>query len=280
MENHYNCVYMYINKINNKKYVGQTTNFERRYKQRLNDTFNENKSDYYFPIHNAIRKYGIENFEILILKENLNSQCLMNLFECYYIEKYNTLSKDGCGYNIAEGGSNGFTLKGKTKEEIEYWKEKISKSHIGKTITEETKEKLRRCNAGEGNPFYGKQHSEESRRKMSESHKGLQTGKNNPNWGKKASKETLEKMSINRSRDEVVAIKKDDNTIYIKRNTVKMSEFLTELMGEKYFTSNIHRCCEYLHNEDLFYQKYKKRYKSYKGFIFYFKEDYLKLNVD
>ena len=45
---------MYTNKINGKKYVGQTTDFNRRCKQRMNDTFNNNKSDYYFPIHNAI----------------------------------------------------------------------------------------------------------------------------------------------------------------------------------------------------------------------------------
>ncbi len=29
MDNHYNCIYMYINKINGHKYVGQAKNFNK-----------------------------------------------------------------------------------------------------------------------------------------------------------------------------------------------------------------------------------------------------------
>lgn len=39
-------------------------------------------------------------------------------------------------------------------------------------ITPELRERLSKKYTGEGNPFYGKQHTEEARRKMSESHKG------------------------------------------------------------------------------------------------------------
>ena len=31
MENHYNCIYMYINKINERKYVGQAKDFNKRH---------------------------------------------------------------------------------------------------------------------------------------------------------------------------------------------------------------------------------------------------------
>lgn len=31
--NHFNCIYMYVNKINEKKYIGQTNNFNRRKKE-------------------------------------------------------------------------------------------------------------------------------------------------------------------------------------------------------------------------------------------------------
>ena len=32
--NHYNCIYLYINKINNKKYIGQAKDFNKRHKTR------------------------------------------------------------------------------------------------------------------------------------------------------------------------------------------------------------------------------------------------------
>ena len=88
MKNHYNCIYLYINKINGHKYVGQAKNFIKRYKEHINSSNNKKrKYDYDVPFHRAIRKYGIENFEIIILKEDLSTQCLMTFWECYYFEK-------------------------------------------------------------------------------------------------------------------------------------------------------------------------------------------------
>ena len=51
---------------------------------------------------------------------------------------------------------------------------------------------------GEGNPFYGHHHSEETKKKISESRKGKRAGKDHPMYGKKHTKEELEKMSKNR----------------------------------------------------------------------------------
>ena len=57
-ENYYNCIYMYINKINNKKYIGQAKNFNKRHKQHIKQSSNKNnKNQYNLPFHNAIRKY-------------------------------------------------------------------------------------------------------------------------------------------------------------------------------------------------------------------------------
>lgn len=47
---------------------------------------------------------------------------------------------------------------------------------------------------GENHPWFGRHHTEESRRRMSESHKGIYDGDNNPFFGKKHSEETLKKM--------------------------------------------------------------------------------------
>ena len=43
--------------------------------------------------------------------------------------------------------------------------EQISRCHLGKRLSEETKEKIRVKFLGKNNPFYGKKHSEESLRK-------------------------------------------------------------------------------------------------------------------
>lgn len=33
MSNHFNCIYMYINKVNGKRYVGKAKDFNKRHKQ-------------------------------------------------------------------------------------------------------------------------------------------------------------------------------------------------------------------------------------------------------
>ena len=65
---------MYENKINQHKYIGMTNNFERRKKDHISASFNSNSSDYFLPIHSAIRKYGKENFNYIILEDNINTE--------------------------------------------------------------------------------------------------------------------------------------------------------------------------------------------------------------
>lgn len=54
-------------------------------------------------------------------------------------------------------------------------------------------------NHGSDNPMYGRHHSVESRRKMSESKKGTHTGEDNHFYGKKHSIESRKKMSASRT---------------------------------------------------------------------------------
>ena len=51
----------------------------------------------------------------------------------------------------------------------------------------------------ENNNFFGKKHTEETKKKMSEAKKDKYFGENNPNYGKKQTSETRKKISINRS---------------------------------------------------------------------------------
>ena len=117
MENHYNCIYMYVNKINGKKYIGKAKDFNNRKSSHIYTSKNKNNRAYNCPIHKAIRKYGIENFDIIIIKENLKTQCLLDLYECYYIKKYNTLDRNN--YNASDGGNGGNPYAGNYKWKYE-----------------------------------------------------------------------------------------------------------------------------------------------------------------
>lgn len=121
MENHYNCIYMYTNKINGKRYVGQAKNFNKRHREHINRNG--------ITIDRAITKYGIDNFDVVILKEDLTTQCLLDMWESYYINKFNTLRNSGEGYNVSDGGNKGSCYGGLTDEERQELCQKISDGH-------------------------------------------------------------------------------------------------------------------------------------------------------
>lgn len=131
-------IYKIQNKINNKIYIGQTI-------RTLDERIKEYKRSKKSCVGKAIRKYGIDNFKIEII-DNANSIEELNEKEIYYIKKYNSMDE---GYNLCEGGNN---TKG--YNHTQEAKIKMSKNH-GKYYKEK-------------NSFYGKHHTEETRKKMSE----------------------------------------------------------------------------------------------------------------
>lgn len=100
-------IYQYTNKINNKKYIGQTNNFQRRINEHKSCSFNSKSANYNDKIHQAIRKYGLDNFTIEILEtiNNVNNYELVNEREAYWIKEKKALITQW-GYNILEGGKN------------------------------------------------------------------------------------------------------------------------------------------------------------------------------
>lgn len=101
-------IYCHTNKINGKKYIGQTN-------QSLKDRWGENGKRYKGQVfYLAIKKYGWDNFEHELLFDNL-SQEEANQKEIELIKLYNTTDKN-YGYNITEGGhSNTLTEAQKEK---------------------------------------------------------------------------------------------------------------------------------------------------------------------
>lgn len=170
--NHYNCIYMYINKINGKKYVGQTVNFNRRHYEHLRGDL---------VIDNAIRKYGIDNFEIVILIEDLDSVDEMNKYEIEYIKQYESLLEQH-GYNVSTGG-NGWEVTNEFRQQCsERNKGDNNYFHEHKFI-------------GKDNHFYGKHHTEETKDKLRKSWEDkYEHGYVNPNKGNKISEVTKQKM--------------------------------------------------------------------------------------
>lgn len=109
-------IYCYTNKVNQKKYIGQTIDEIGRFKNHKSNAFNPNSSEYESVLHKAFRKYGYENFTYEVLSKDVDDIEILNLLETYYIKKYN--SKVPNGYNVEDGGKNctkNFTLKHRQK---------------------------------------------------------------------------------------------------------------------------------------------------------------------
>lgn len=89
------AIYKIENKINHKIYIGQTNNPDRRFYEHCNI-----KTKYKSLIHDAIIKYGEENFTFKVLEwcDDFDKK------EQEYIEKYRSLVPNG--YNICIGGDN------------------------------------------------------------------------------------------------------------------------------------------------------------------------------
>lgn len=92
-------VYVHTNKINGKKYVGQSSNIVERWRNGGKNYFSSIK------FFRAIQKYGWENFTHEILYENLNKEAA-NKIERDLIRKYDSINN---GYNIQEGGYTSLT---------------------------------------------------------------------------------------------------------------------------------------------------------------------------
>lgn len=88
-------VYKITNNINNKSYIGSSINVEKRWQQEKNDAYNSNKISYFYPLQQAFRKYGIENFIFEIIKNNFSTLEEMWQYEQDMIIFYNTLSPNG-----------------------------------------------------------------------------------------------------------------------------------------------------------------------------------------
>ena len=76
-------IYAIKNNINNKFYIGQSLKLKNRLLYHLNQFKNNNRK---YPIYNAFEKYGLNNFEIIILK-TYNIFLIIFVIFIYFIDK-------------------------------------------------------------------------------------------------------------------------------------------------------------------------------------------------
>lgn len=181
-------LYCIENKITGQKYIGITSlKPEDRWKKHQYAYKTEKKKNDCPKFYNSIRKYGIENFELSVLKQSEDASYIEGLEVKYITENKDLL-------NVSPGGG-GMTINSGWKhspETIKKLKEKpppmLGKKHSPETI-EKMKDDPRRKNSGEKNGMYGKTQSEEFKKNMS-----LRMRENNPMKGKSHSPEAKEKM--------------------------------------------------------------------------------------
>lgn len=173
-------IYMIKNTIDGKMYVGQTyRDVQKRYKEHCHIALNTKRN---LPLYNAMRKYGISNFNLIILEKDVVDEKLDEL-EMYYIEKYNAF-REGYNNTCGGGGIRGWHHTPESREKFGksisavMWKintperaAKISATQKGRKFTDEHKQHLREAipdRRGINNSFFGKKHTESTKKKISD----------------------------------------------------------------------------------------------------------------
>lgn len=179
-------IYILTNLVNGKKYVGKDAALPTRVSQHLAGTAVTCKL-----IHNAIKKYGRENFDIEIIPYPNISKDALNAVEQWKIASLQT--KVPNGYNLTDGGDGTPGCK-PSPEKIR----KIVASRKGYTHSEETRRKIGIASAKRSEKINQqisetlKARYQDGMQPWNKDKKGSQTS-----WikGKKQSPETRKKLS-------------------------------------------------------------------------------------
>ena len=137
-------------------------------------------------IARAVKKYGKDAFTYEILEQNVFPDLLPDL-EVFYIKKFNTVRPNG--FNLTSGGEENKAVSPETRE-------KMSRSNIGRTPWNKGKKMSQEYCEKASQAQLGRKHSQETRYKMSDSHKknGIR-GENHHHYGKPLSPEHKQNIS-------------------------------------------------------------------------------------
>ena len=122
-------IYKITNKTNAKSYIGQTKrDYNVRIHEHFRDAYRPKSLTYNTLFHRAIRKYGINNFDITILEQCENNQ--LDAREQYWIEFYSSFPD---GYNMNAGGNQ---VNAKIFDYYDIYQAKINESLNASELSE------------------------------------------------------------------------------------------------------------------------------------------------
>lgn len=232
-------IYKIINLINGKVYIGKT---ERSLDIRINEHVLRSKKGSTY-LSRAIIKHDIKNFAVVLLEDNIDCISLCNERERHYIDLYKSNSQAN-GYNLTKGGDgiSGYRFSETSNQKRSERLSGKNSPWFGKHHTEEFKRYLSDINSGANNRMYGKKRPDVSERNsLRRKHISKVKDPTAPHhWtGKKHSEETKKKMAAKATgrRLSVEAIQKIKSA-NINRRIPVYSENL--ISGEKNYYSSLH----------------------------------------
>ena len=181
-------IYKIRNIVNDKTYIGQTVDYEKRKSSHLTALRANRHNNKY--LQNSWNKYGESVFEFSVVIECDVDE--LDVFEIRYIQQMDTLVPKG--YNMTKGGEGARGLRwsqeSKNARSIAMKGKRVGQDapFYGKTFTPETLEKMREATSAlwqndeyrqrQIQSHTGLKQSEETKRKRSEALKGRTQNKN------------------------------------------------------------------------------------------------------
>lgn len=244
MENN-TCIYCIENTITKYKYIGSAKNYILRQRMHLSQLLNNKHHSKY--LQRSFNKHGIDNFRFYIIEN-----CLLNNLlerEQYWIDLLNP-EYNGC--KIA-GSPLGY-------KHTDDYKEACRQRMLGKTMSQEAREKLSKSMSGINHWTTKKPFSDEHKKKLSDIHKELALKEDyiNPFKNKKHSDKTIALLGLKSSK---IVLQYDLENNFIR-------EWKSAREAAKYYNMAVTGITNVASIKESM-----KKYKTAKGFIWRWKEN-------